>query len=149
MSFKVGSAPLNSHKKNVLIKKVVSSAALGYIAGRIFSAINPFSAVIFNLTAKITHHFISALFKKTSFLKNSKLTKGFIKSFISFSTAFVATNLIYKFTLIQAFKVTAFSVITQIAIANIFGLLVLMGSFAIFANMAIFYGYEKLKSLKA
>ena len=149
MSLKVKSASFDPHGRNLLIKKVVSSSVLGYIAGRIFSLINPLSAIVFNLTAEIIHHFISALFKKTSFLRNSKLTRGFIKSFISFSAAFVATNLICKFTLIQAFKVTAFTLITQIALAKIFGLVVLMGGFAIVANMAILYAHKKLKSLKA
>ncbi|NGX50017.1 MAG: hypothetical protein K940chlam5_01627 [Candidatus Anoxychlamydiales bacterium] len=149
MSLKVESAYFNPHRRSLLVKKVVSSSVLGYIAGRIFSLINPLSAVVFNLTAEITHHFISALFEKTSLLKNSKLTRGFIKSFISFSAAFVATNLICKFTLIQAFKVTAFTLITQIALAKIFGLVVLMGGFAIFVNMGISYAHKKLKSLKA
>ena len=149
MSLKVESALLSPHRRNLSIKKVISSSALGYIAGRIFSLINPLSAAIFNLTAEITHHLTTKLFKRSNFLKNSKLTRGFIKSFISFSVAIVATNLICKFTLIQALKVTAFTVITQIAIANIFFITVALGSFALFVNMGIFYAYEKLKSLKA
>jgi len=150
MSLKVKSTSLISHKNYLFIKKVISSSALGYLAGRIFSIINPYSAVIFNLTAEITHSLTTKLFKRMNFLKNSKLTKEFIKSFISFSAAFAFANLICKFTLVQALKVTAFTLITQIAIANILGLVVVMGSFAILANMSIFNAYDKLKiSLKA
>lgn len=148
MSFKVGTHQLN-HAKNIFIKKIVSSSALGYLAGRIFSAINPLSGFIFNLTAEIVFDFTRNLFKKTNFLKNSMLTKGLIKSFISFSAAFYVANYIGDLSLACAFKVAAFTVITQIAFANIFLVGVALGGFAIFTSQVIYSTASKLKSLKA
>lgn len=147
MSLKVSSSRFFS--RNLMIKNILSSSVLGYLAGKIFTAINPASAVAFNVVAEIAHHLGSALFKKFNIFNNSKLKKGLITSIASFGAAFWVVNTIGKLSLIQALKVSALTVITQIAVANILGLAIVLGSFAIFSLKATMYIGNKLKSLTA
>lgn len=139
MSLKVSSSIFkNSHDRNIFIKKIISSSVLGYLACKIFSIVNPLSGFMFNLTAELTDHFTKHIFKKTNFMKNAKLSRGFIKCAISFTAAFFSANYIVNLTLLSAFKIAAFTVITQIAISNILFVGAILGGFALFTTQILY-----------
>ncbi|NGX63936.1 MAG: hypothetical protein KR126chlam6_01358 [Candidatus Anoxychlamydiales bacterium] len=131
MSLKASKTSLDPHQRNLFIKRLLSSSAIGYIAARIVTSINPMHAILFNGAAEIINYLSSSLFKKFTFFNSPKLNrfKPFFKTVVLFTSAFLITNLFVNFSIQAAAIITAITVISQIAFA-ILGLRSLLGSLA-------------------
>lgn len=88
-----------------LSARIVICSAVGYTACRIFTVINPLSAVLYNTI----HELASAILPRTPILN----------SLFSFTLAFYGTNIFFKLTTIEALKVTALTIITYLPVAII------------------------------
>jgi len=131
INMKVQRTYLDPHQRNLFIKRLLSSSAIGYIAARIVTSINPMHAILFNGIVETIDYLSSSLFKKFTFFNSPTLNrfKPLFKAIILFTSAFLITNLFASFSIQAAAIITAITVISQIAFA-ILGLRSLLGSFA-------------------
>jgi len=110
--------------------RILSASAIGYLACRIFSTINPITAAIFNGAAELTNMVTSRIFH------NSRLNpfdRALLSNGVSIAAGYYITNYFAKITLIEAVKVSVLTIISQVAFAVLFGATVLLGGLAIFA----------------
>ncbi len=116
----------SSDEHTIIAAKVLSASAIGFLACRYITTIDPTTGALFSALAMA----IDALV--TKFIKANKTNKSLISAGISFMFAMILTNYFAKFTLIQAIKVTFYTTVTQLALTTL-GAGILMGSFAALA----------------
>ena len=116
----------SSDENTIIAAKVLSASAIGFLACRYITTIDPTTGALFSALAMV----IDALAAK--FIKASKMNTSLISAGISFMFAMSFTNYFAKFTVIQAIKITFYTTLTQLALSTL-GAGILMGSFAALA----------------